>query len=90
MRFCLSRRFFCLRVQENQHSSRRRRTPPAQSSEITAEETETEENQETDAVPAVIDPRDKPIMTIEVPEDTPIADSNGEIPGADAVLKRSV
>ena len=29
-------------------------------------------------------PDDKTIMTIEVPEDTPIADSDGEIPGADA------
>lgn len=47
-----------------------------------------EENSNTETVLAYVDMVDKTIMTIEIPNDTPVADQNGEIPGAKSVSQR--
>ena len=49
------------------------------------ENTSAEEPSASETTAELIDTSDKTIMTIDVPADTPVADSNGEIPGADAV-----
>ena len=51
----------------------------------TTENTSAEESSVSETTAELIDTSDKTIMTIDVPADTPVADSNGEIPGADAV-----
>ena len=49
------------------------------------ENTAAEQPSASESTAELIDTSDKIIMTINVPDDTPVADSNGKIPGSDAV-----